>query len=27
MKVLLDTSVGIINYLDSFYKVKIIVTN
>jgi len=24
MKVLLDTSVGITNYLDSYYKVKII---
>jgi len=27
MKVLLDTSVGITNYLDSYYKVKIIGTN
>jgi len=27
MKVLLDTSVGIANYLDSYYKVKIIGTN
>jgi len=27
MKVLLDTSVGITNYLDPYYKVKIIGTN
>jgi len=27
MKVLPDTSVGITNYLDSYYKVKIIGTN
>jgi len=27
MKVLLNTSVGITNYLDSYYKVKIIGTN
>jgi len=27
MKVLLDTSVGITNYLDPYYKVKIIATN
>jgi len=27
MKVLLDTSVGITNYLDLYYKMKIIGTN
>jgi len=27
MKVLLDTSVGITNYLDPYYKVKIIGTS
>jgi len=27
MKVLLDTSVGITNYLDPYFKVKIIGTN
>jgi len=27
MKVLLDTSVGMTNYLDPYYKVKIIGTN